>query len=254
MTEITIDCVTFTYPESENPVFTGLSLDMPAGLVSLVGQNGTGKSTLMLLAGGVLLPSSGRVLIRGVDTATLRDEAERQKFVSFIYQNLEFETEEPIGDLLRYVDEHGYRENKDPSLLDELVRVFELSGILARRTQEVSKGELQRTILAFSVLYGSPIIMMDEPVFSLEDRQKISAFEFIADYVKRTGTTVYYSAHELELTERFSDHLVIFHKHGAIECGPTHELFTRGKLEEAYEAPLASLKQKEAIFREYLRG
>jgi iron complex transport system ATP-binding protein len=253
MAEIIFDKVNFTYPDSDCHVFSDFSVALPGGLVSLIGQNGTGKSTLMLLAGGVLLPDAGRVLVLGTDTIGLRDEVVRQRFVSIICQNLEFETTDPIGALLEYVYEHGFHERKDPVFLGELVRAFELSECIGRKTQEISKGELQRTILAFSFLYGSRIIMMDEPVFSLEQRQKIAAFEFIAEYVKRTGTSVYYSAHELEISERFSDKLVIFSKHGGIETGPTRELLTRERIEAAYEAPLSTLKQKEAIFREYLK-
>jgi iron complex transport system ATP-binding protein len=254
MIEITIDNITYTYPESESPVFSGLSLVLPAGLVSLVGINGVGKSTLMLLASGRILPDSGKVFVHGKDTAELTDETEKQRYVSFIYQNMEFETEETIGELLEYVYSKGFHEKKTPDFTKELVEVFELGSCVSKKMHEVSKGELQRTVLAFSFLYGSKLIMMDEPVFSLEAYQKEKAFAFISDYVKKTGVSVYYSAHELDLSEKYSDHTLLFYKHGNIKIGLTSDVLVKQNIEEAYDTPLSMLKQKESLFREYLKG
>ena len=205
MIPVVLEDVHYTWDEQGDPLFAGLDVEMPEGMVSLMGENGTGKSSFLLLAGGVLLPQKGRVLINGLNSASLRDETVRHEQVSFIYQNLEFESEEPIQDLLQFVHDNGFHQEKDPDLLDELVRVFELERILGKRTGEVSKGELQRTILAFSLLYGSPIVMMDEPVFAMEDGQKRRAFEFLVDYARRNQVSIYYSVHELELSQEYSE-------------------------------------------------
>jgi ABC-type cobalamin/Fe3+-siderophores transport system ATPase subunit len=210
----------------------------------------------MLLAAGSLLPTEGRVLLRGTDTRELRDEEERHRLVSFIYQNMEFETEQPIGDLLELVYENGCRGKRRPDFITEfiaeLVDVFELSSFLGRRTQEVSKGELQRAILAFSLLYGSPILMMDEPIFALEDYQKKRAMEYLTGYARREGISLYYSLHELDLSERYSDSIILFSRGKAPRIGPTAELFTRDSIEKAYEVPLILLKRREDVYRKYL--
>ena len=250
--EVRFDGVSFRYPEAERNVFRGLALTLPKGVVSLVGQNGTGKSTLLLLAGGVLVPTRGKVYVRGRDTAELRDERQRHRYVSFIYQNLEFETEECVGDLLIQVCEQGYRETQDEAFIERLVEIFELASALGKKTQELSKGQLQRTILAFSLLYGSRIIMMDEPIFALEDYQKKRVMEFLCEYARETGTSIYYSVHELEISQRYSDHILLFPRGGVPSVGPTSEVFTRTNIEEAYEVPFTMLKRREALFRQLL--
>lgn len=250
--EIVFEHVTFRYPEADRDVFSGLDLRIPPGLVSLVGQNGTGKSTLLLLASGRLLPTEGRVLVRGVDTRTLSDENARQALVSFIYQNMEFETEERIGELLRFVHRNGLLDQSAPDPVPELIEVFELKPVLRRRTQEVSKGELQRTILAFSLLYGSPILVMDEPIFALEDRQKTAAMEFLAGRARSGAVSLYYSVHELDISEKYSDTLLLFSREGTLAIGPTREIFTRETIEKAYEVPFTLLKKREELYRRYL--
>jgi ABC-type cobalamin/Fe3+-siderophores transport system ATPase subunit len=249
MDEIVFEDVTFRYPETETDVFKGLTLTLPGGVASLIGQNGTGKSTLLLLAAGSILPTSGKVLLRGIDTRGLTDEEERHRYVSFIYQNMEFETEEPIGRLLQFVYENGFHAEKNAVLIPELVEVFELSPVLERRTQEVSKGELQRTILAFSLLYGSPLLVMDEPIFALEDYQKKRAMDYLSGYSRTHGVSLYYSVHELDISEKYSDHILLFSRNAAPRLGPTAELFSRDTIEKAYEVPLFMLKKREQLYR-----
>ena len=250
--EIVFDHVSFRYPEATSNVFTGLDLELPPGIVSLVGQNGTGKSTLLLLASGRLLPTEGTVKIRGVDTRELKDESDRQRLVSFIYQNMEFETEESIGGLLRFVKNTGLSQKKSPGLVAELVEVFELQPVLERHMQEVSKGELQRAILSFSLLYGSPILAMDEPIFALEDRQKKTAMAHLADLARAGDVSVYYSVHELDLSRDYSHFIVLFSKDAPPRIGPTSEIFTREAIEKAYEVPFDMLKKREELYRKYL--
>jgi iron complex transport system ATP-binding protein len=250
--EIVFQHVRFRYPDGNEDIFSDLDLELPPGIVSLVGQNGTGKSTLLLLASGRLLPTEGQVLVRGKDTRELTDESERQGLVSFIYQNMEFETEEPIGELLRFVKEGGSLRTEPHSLIERLAEVFELASILQRRMQEVSKGELQRAIIAFSLLYGSPLLAMDEPIFALEDRQKKTVMAHLAGLARAGTVSVYYSAHELDLSREFSDHIVLFSRDAPPRIGPTQEIFTREIIEKAYEVPFQMLKQREELYRKYL--
>ena len=252
MQPVVFEKVTYRYEDTDAPIFQDLDISLPQGVMSIIGQNGTGKSTLLLLAGAVLIPQAGRVLVNGTDSTELRDEHERHREVSFIYQNMEFETEEPIGALLGYVYENGFHESKNESFVRELVRVCELESCLAKKTQEVSKGQLQRAIIAFSLLYGSKLVMMDEPVFALEDYQKTRIFGYLMEYAHSAGLTVYYSVHELELSRTFSDYLMLFGNVGTMEIGPTSEMYDRTRIEEAYQVPFDMLKHKESLFRKLL--
>jgi iron complex transport system ATP-binding protein len=249
---IEFDNVSFSYHKDEPPVFNNLSLNLPNGVVSLIGQNGTGKSTLLLLAGGRLFPTEGKVILDGKDTSEFKNEKERDRFAAFIYQNMEFETKDNIGTLLDFVYENGYHIRQKKRFVAELIEVFELSRILNKRTQEISKGELQRVILTFSLLYGTPSIMMDEPIFAMEEYQKHKALQYICDYARRQQLNLYLSLHELDLTKKYSDYIVLFSKNKQPVVGSTAELFKAEIIEKAYEVPFHMLKAKESIFRDAL--
>ncbi|TVR87935.1 MAG: ATP-binding cassette domain-containing protein [Spirochaetaceae bacterium] len=274
-------------------VFGGLSLQIPSGVTSLVGPNGVGKSTFLLLAGARLFPTEGVVTIFGRDTREFAPgasgagaaagtgasaaadaatspgaavntapaaeidpdlESERNELVSFVYQNMEFETEQPLGELLDLVYEAGIWENKSAAFTRELIDLLELGPELGKRTGELSKGGMQRAVIAFSLLYGSRIIAMDEPVFALEENQKQRVFEYLVDIAARFSRTVLFSAHELTITESYSDNMLLFGKDGSLVFGPTDEVLTREAVERAYQVPYDLLHRKEQLYREMLRG
>ncbi|MFW6289026.1 MAG: ATP-binding cassette domain-containing protein [Spirochaetota bacterium] len=246
-------------PDEVSQVFRGVSAQLPAAMMSLVGQNGIGKSTLLLLAGARLFPHEGTVRILGTDTKRFVDaavdaelEEERNRLVSFVYQNMEFETDDSVGDLMEFVYENGFYDDRDPGFLNEVRAALEMEKFLHLKTQNLAKGQLQRAIIAFSLLYGSRIIMMDEPVFALEEPQKDKVFAFLLEFSRSRGIPIYYSAHNLELTQKYSDYMLLFSRTGDFKIGPTSELFSREEIEEAYQAPLDALYKRDNLYRDVL--
>ena len=250
-TVIEIKDLIFNYTDEEHKVFSQLNLQIPSGLISFIGQNGIGKSTLMLLAGARLFPESGSVKLFGVDTKSLTDE-ERNRDISFIYQNLEFESDEKIGDLLGFVYDNGFTQNKERQIISDLIKTFELSNILHKKTQCISKGELQRTIIAFGLLYGSKLLIMDEPIFALEDKQKEKIMEYLADYSRSSRTSIYYSVHELDISRKYSDLVLLFQKNQEFIIGKPDKVLTEENLEATFEVPYSMLYEKEILFRKHL--
>lgn len=263
MNFIEFNDVTFTYPpvdgdtdENGNAivpraVFEHFTASLPGGFVSLVGPNGSGKSTFMLLASGRLVSESGKVLLMGKDISAMTGEA-KNMYASVIYQNMEFETQDKVGDLLRQVFSCGTHQGKKigildstKSLLDETIDVFELSAVLDHTLTGISKGEIQRVLLAFSILYGSVSIFMDEPLFAMEYPQKEKALSYLREYCKKTGTTIYISMHELDLTKRFAEKVLLFYPNRDMSFGTPEEVLTDEDLEKAYGVPVAMLKKGE---------
>lgn len=249
MNPIAFRNVSFTY--DTDAVLSNLSIEVPSGVTSLTGPNGSGKSTFLLLASGRLIPGEGVVELEGRDTRAL-DETEKNRLASLVYQNMEFENEEPLGDLLELVFSQGFLDASEKPLVADLVSTLELGGVLRRPTQALSKGEMQRAVMAFSLLYGSRVVVMDEPVFALEDAQKRRALGFLSEYARSSGRSFLYSAHELDLTRDFCDRVLLFSKVGHPRLGTVSEILTREVLEEAYQYPYVLLHQKERLYRSTL--
>ncbi len=273
MNFLEINDMTFTYPPVEGdvdengnqivprPVFEHFSATLPSGFVSFVGQNGCGKSTLMLLCAGRLAPDSGSISLLSKNPAALPEE-EKNLLASFIYQNMEFETEDKVSELLSQVYMNGnlkgnaasIRGGKNKDLLAEVIDVFELENSLEKGLSHLSKGEIQRVLLAFGILYGSASLFMDEPLFALENYQKENALAYLKEYVHKTGTTIYISMHELDLTKKYADTVLLFYPNRDMALGTPEEVLTREDVEKAYGVPYAMLKDHENLSREYLNS
>ncbi|TVR72934.1 MAG: ABC transporter ATP-binding protein [Spirochaetaceae bacterium] len=267
---ILLENVDFTYPlaeddgeeearEAAKPLFSGLSLGLPRGFTFMVGPNGIGKSTLMLLASARLFPGAGRITILErpstdfLDAAVDPDlEEERNRRVSFVYQNMEFETEFPLGDVLELVAANSVDPAGAARRYADLLDAADLRERLGARMQELSKGEMQRAIVVMSVLYGSPILMMDEPVFAVEAHRAEQLFAYLRELCRDGSHTMYASVHDVELARKFGDSVVLMHSDGAVEAGPAEELLTRESLETAFRAPWDTLYRRQALYREFL--
>ena len=258
--------VTFKYPDDisdldkagnpiiNKPVFEHFTGTIPSSFTSLVGPNGCGKTTFMMLASGRLIPQNGNVKLFDQNIGAL-GEQQKNLVASVIYQNMEFETQQPANELLSYVYKNGnFRGNakgiEDRDLLAEVTEVFELGNVLSRPLQKLSKGEIQRTLLAFSLLYGSMSIFMDEPLFAMEFKQKENSLNYLKKFSNETGTPMYISIHELELSKKYADNVLLFYPNRDMTFGSPEEVLTKDDLEKAYGVPYGMLKDQEEMNRQ----
>jgi len=75
---------------------------------------------------------------------------------------------------------------------------------------------------------------------------------FLLEYVRSRGLSLYYSVHELDISEKDSDWLLLFYRDRPPQLGPTRELFKRENIENAYEVPFTLLRTKESLYRKTL--
>ncbi len=260
MNFIEFNDVSFTYPADEGevlpPVYDHFTGNIPGGFTSVIGPNGCGKSTFMLLASGRIQPANGKIYLLGQEINKLSEE-KKNLLASVIYQNMEFESEDKVEQLLSFVYQNGaLKANakgiKGSDLFAEVVDTFELSSVMKHGLTQISKGENQRVLLAFSLLYGSASVFMDEPLFAMEDMQKKTALEYLRAYSMETKTPMFISMHELDLTRMFAEKVLLIHPDRNMSYGTVEEVMTNDELEKAYGIPASMLKHNETLTREEL--
>jgi len=185
----------------------GLTLDVGAGeVVALLGPNGSGKTTSLKGAAGLVRPTSGRVLVGapGVPPRSA-DEPAAREVLSFLPQRVSFPDALTGREVLDF-----YRKLRGApaSRVDEALRLASLNGSATRTVGTYSGGMVQRLGLAVAVLPDAPLLLLDEPTAAL-DPDGLCAFYGLVEARRRAGKTVLFSSHQLGDVEQLADRIAI---------------------------------------------
>ncbi len=194
----------FTKRYASRVAVDGLSLEIaPGEAVALLGPNGSGKTTTLKAAAGLVRPSSGAVLI-GRPGRPASDPHARAG-LSFLPQRVVF----PESLTGREVVEFYRRlRHVDSAHSDAALTLASLNGSSARAVSTYSGGMVQRLGLAVALLPASPILLLDEPTAAL-DPDGLCAFYGVIERHKAAGLTIFFTSHQLGDAERLADRFAI---------------------------------------------
>ena len=216
-------------------VFRDFSMTLSPGHVyGVLGENGVGKSTLMKLASGVLIPTAGSVTIDGRE-ASLREEATMAKI---IYLPEEFSLPALTLDEFREVTTPFYPSFSDESF-EECCRVLDV--VRDRRLDKLSMGQRKRAYLAFAFACRAEWLLLDEPTNGLDVAAKEAFRRLVARYVDE-GQSIIISTHSVREIDSLIDHLIILDRKGIVLDASIGEIGSRLRFGRclAEEEPLYS--------------
>jgi len=181
-----------------------LTLGIGAGeVVALLGPNGSGKTTSLKAAAGLIRPTSGEVLVGEPGLPAAHPEARRA--LSFLPQKVAF----PESLTGREVVEFYRRLRGAPAArTDEVLHVAALNGAAGRPVGTYSGGMTQRLGLAVAALPEAPVLLLDEPTSSL-DADGLCAFYGLVDLRRQLGKTVLFTSHQWGDVERLADRVAV---------------------------------------------
>jgi putative ABC transport system ATP-binding protein len=184
---------TYRGPTGPLPVLQGLSLAVAAGeFVAVQGRSGCGKTTLLLAAGGLLRPDSGRVLIGGQDLYALSEEARarfRAAHVGFVFQ--QFHLIPYLSALDNVLTAALALQVPDARARAEgLLASLGLAGRGRHVPAELSTGERQRTALARALLHGPRLLLADEPTGNLDRESADVVLSHLAEFARKGGAVL----------------------------------------------------------------
>lgn len=217
--------VSFTYGRRGKEVLSGLSLDFEEnGIYGILGKNGTGKSTMLYLAAGLLRPKGGNVTAEGVPTQSRRPETLRELFL------VPEEFDLPEVSLRTYVQLNApfyptFRED----ILARCLKSFELGDDL--NIGRLSMGQKKKVYISFALAAGTKYLLMDEPTNGLDIPSKKVFREVIAREMTEERVMII-STHQVRDVEQLIDHVVIVNEGTVMLNASTAEIESRLRFEQ----------------------
>jgi putative ABC transport system ATP-binding protein len=189
----------------ETSVLKGVSFGIEEGeFVAIMGPSGCGKSTLLHLLGGLLSPTSGKILIDGEDLATVSDAQRteiRRRKIGFVFQRFNlFPTLTADGNL-RLAERIHTGNGGNAERRREVLQLLKLENKIHHKPLELSGGEQQRVALARAIINHPAIILADEPTGNLDTENSKIVLDMFKELNDRFNQTIIMITHNPEAAE-----------------------------------------------------
>lgn len=213
-TAIVLEDVTKTVELGDQrlPIIKGISLEVPRGqILGIIGPSGSGKSTLLGLLGGLDTPTSGRVVIDGIDISRMSEQRLthiRNERIGFVFQLFHLiptlTAVQNVALPIRFAEKRKYNPTQRAV---ELLTLLGLEHRLKHRPAQLSGGQQQRVAIARALANDPPILLCDEPTGNLDTQSGQQVMDALQDIRARLQTTIIIVTHDLSIASQ-ADHVV----------------------------------------------
>ena len=208
-----------------------VSLTIPDGKVTgLIGHTGSGKSTLSLLMNGLLIPSSGKVLLNGVDINSKGINKRDIRFkVGLVFQYPEYQLfEETVEKDIAYGPKNMGLSEED--IKERILYAAHFTGIsdemLKKSPFELSGGQKRRVAIAGVIAMDPEILVLDEPAAGLDPKGKSEILGSLCDFRKKRDNTLVIISHSMEDIGMYSDNIITMADGKILLSGTPDEVFS----------------------------
>jgi cell division transport system ATP-binding protein len=215
---ILLDRVTKTYGKVATPALDRISLHVePKEFVIVVGQSGAGKTTLLRLLTREEKPSSGKIIVGGIDYDKLRDKdipLLRRK-IGVVFQDFKLLPNRTVFENIAFALEIvGATNHEIKATVPKVLDIVNLKGKEKRMPMELSGGERQRVAIARAIVRQPKILIADEPTGNLDPKHAWDVIK-VLEKINHYGTTVLLTTHNQDIVNKLKRRVVTF-QHGQV--------------------------------------
>ena len=216
-----ISNVSFSYKKGAKAI-NNFNLEVRKGsFTTLLGESGCGKTTILKLISGFLQPESGTIEIDGVNQN--RIEPDKRK-IAFVFQNYALFPHLTVKNNILYGVKNKKNEN-NYKIFEDTVKSLNLDNLLTRYPHELSGGQQQRVALARSLVLNPKILLMDEPLSSLDTKLREKVRDELKEIQQKLKITTIYVTHDREEALSLSDNIAVIHEGKILQEGSPKELY-----------------------------
>jgi cobalt/nickel transport system ATP-binding protein len=199
--------------------------------MAILGPNGAGKSTLLHHFNGLLMPTSGKVLVLGKEVTTSELDGVRQK-VGLVFQDPDDQLfARTVGQDVAFGPVNlGFPVNEVKARVKWALEATEITELENKPPQNLSTGQKKRAALAGVLAMKPEIIVLDEPMANLDPRTSSKVLQLLLQLNKELGLTLIIATHDVDLVPLFADKICILNKGQIVLQGPPKEVFAETEL------------------------
>jgi len=199
------------------PALSGINIQINQGQkISIIGANGSGKSTFLQILNGLLFADAGKIKFYGeqINEKIFNDAKFSQRFrrkVGFVFQNPDVQLFCPTvkEDIVFGPLQLGLAKNEIQKRLEKLIMVLGIADLLDRSPNQLSIGEKRKVALASTLIIGPDILILDEPTAGLDPLTTRHIIDLLIDE-NTTGKTIIISTQDLHIVEEIADIVYVF--------------------------------------------
>ena len=209
----------------EKTAVNGIDLNIKQGeLFALLGTNGAGKTTTIKMLSGLILPTSGEILIEGMDMK--KDMFKIKEILNVSPQETAIAPNLTVKENLEFMA--GVYQIKDKETkINELIKQFKLEDVLNKRAKTLSGGWQRKVSIAISLINNPKILFLDEPTLGLDVIARKELWEVINSL--KGKITIILTTHYMEEAESLSDRIAIMVNGNIVDIGTSQELINKTK-------------------------
>lgn len=236
MHQISIENLDYSYVKGEF-ILQGVNLNISnPQLISIIGPNGVGKSTLIHCMNRILDPTGGTVMIEGrnVEDYNIKELAKKMGYVP--YTSSDSFPMTVVDTILMGRNPHRkWKSLKDDlKVVREVMEMMDITPLAMRPFNELSAGQHQRVMLARGLAQEPEIILLDEPTANLDIKHQMDVIRLLKELSIKKKLVIIMISHDLNLAAKYSDNVIILSNKGVYDIGHPNKVITAENILNVY--------------------
>jgi ABC-2 type transport system ATP-binding protein len=224
MTDFIIETSQLCKSFKDKPALRGLDLRVPAGSIfGFLGRNGAGKTTTIKTLMGLLRADSGGAHVFGTPVADADRSVEIRRRIGFVTEDKELYPYMTVEQIIRFTRPFFPKWRDD--LEQRYLQMFELPP--KRKIPDLSKGMRSKLMLLLAISRGADLLILDEPTDGLDPAATEDVLRELVDIAASSGTTMFFSSHQLVEVELIADHIGIIDRGRMVVTGSLDDMKLR---------------------------
>ncbi len=228
--------VTFGYTKQQD-ILSDISIAVERNeVLSILGPNGTGKTTLLKCINRIIQPQCGQILFDGQDLSKMK-QLDVAKIIAYVPQHTNrFSAVKVVDAVMMGRLPYAGRDytDQDKKIVFAILRKLDLDKFAFRNINELSGGERQRVFIAGAMAQQPKVIILDEPTSSLDLKNQLFILKTISELARQENLAIIMTIHDLNLASLFSDKILMLRDARIFAYGRAQDVLNKENIDKMY--------------------